>query len=104
MDDGPLTCARCGVEIARTDGRGRPARYCGEGCKRLTEFELRRLDRRLAGYHFELREELADRTPAAQAWTDNLNRTRAQRIRDLRRWIAEDEARLRELVGAPGDA
>jgi hypothetical protein len=94
-----LTCARCGVEIEPA-AHGRPPRYCSEACKRLTEFEIRRLDRHLAGYRFQLREELADRTPADRAFVDSLNRTRAQRIRDLRRWIAEDEARLRELVGS----
>jgi hypothetical protein len=94
-------CLKCGTPISAAPGPGRPPTYCGETCRRLTEFELRRLDRRLSRYADELREEQADRNPA-DAWIDNLGRTRTQRLNDLHRWIAEDEARLRELVGGAG--
>ena len=91
-------CVKCGTQLERAPGPGRPSRFCSQVCKRLVEFELRRIDRRLAGHYEELREERADRTPALEAWVDKLGRTRTQRIGDLRRWIAEDEQRLRELV------
>jgi hypothetical protein len=92
------TCLKCGAELERAAGPGRPPSYCGATCKRLVEYEIRRLDRRLADYEFQLREEQADRNDPA-AWIDNLGRTRTQRINDLRKWVAADEARLRELIG-----
>ena len=75
-----MTCIKCGSLFEPSFGPGRPARYCSYVCKRLVEFELRRIDRRLAAYHEQLREEQADRAAASDAWIDNLNRTRAQRI------------------------
>ena len=105
MKVGKLTCIKCGSLFEPSFGPGRPARYCSYVCKRLVEFELRRIDRRLAAYHEQLREEQADRAAASVAWIDNLSRTRAQRIGDLRRWIDEDEKRLRALVeGSVADA
>jgi hypothetical protein len=84
-------------------GPGRPPTYCGESCRRLVEYEIRRLDRRLGAYELELREELADRTPAEDAWIDKLGRTRTQRINDLKKWMAADSARLHELVGGTSE-
>jgi sugar-specific transcriptional regulator TrmB len=77
---------------------GRPPSYCSAPCRRLAEYEIRRLDRRLGRYEDQLREELADRNEASH-WVDNLGRTRTQRLNDLRKWIAADESRLRELAG-----
>ena len=94
-----MPCAKCRTPLAPYAGSGRPSAYCGEACRRLAEYEIKRIDRRLARDQLQLREELADRNPADH-WIDNLGRTRAQRIRDLRKWIAEDEQRLRELVGS----
>lgn len=92
-----LNCAKCGMPIEHDGGPGRPPTYCSATCKRLVEFELRRLDRRLANYALELREELADRLPARR-WVDNLGRDRDQRIADLKTWIAADEERLAQLL------
>jgi predicted nucleic acid-binding Zn ribbon protein len=94
----PNCCVRCSAPLPEAADTGRPARYCGDSCKRLVEYEVRRLDRRIAAYELELREELADRAPAAEAWIDNLSRTRAQRINDLRRWIDTDTERLQMLL------
>lgn len=44
-----MTCAKCGGTIQPHAGRGRPATYCSTACKRLIEFERRRLARELAG-------------------------------------------------------
>ncbi len=94
----PLACLRCTAALPEGASTGRPARYCSDTCKRLVEYEVRRLDRRIAGYELELREELADRAPAADAWVDTLSRTRAQRIGDLRKWIKTDTERLHQLL------
>ena len=95
----PVACLKCGTPLPERVGTGRPSLYCGATCRRLAEFEIRRVDRRLAGYGVELREELADRASAADACVDKLTRTRIQRINDLKKWIAADEQRLRELAG-----
>lgn len=94
-----LTCLRCAALLPEGADTGRPARYCGDTCKRLVEYEVRRLDRRISGYALQLREEQADRTPADEAWIDELGRTRAQRMGDLRRWIKTDSERLSLLLG-----
>lgn len=93
-----ITCLKCRAPLPVRSGTGRPAVYCGETCRRLAEYEIRRLDRRLGRYEDELREELADRNPADH-WIDNLGRSRPQRINDLKKWIAADEQRLREITG-----
>ena len=99
MTEKPTTCAKCGTALAPYVGTGRPSAYCGEVCRRLAEYEIKRIDRRLAQDQLQLREELADRNEP-DAWIDNLGRNRRQRIGDLRKWIKADEARLRELVGS----
>jgi hypothetical protein len=40
------TCLKCGSPVARSP-RGRPKTYCGPVCRRLTEYSIRRLTRRL---------------------------------------------------------
>lgn len=92
-----MNCTKCGAPLEAVPGPGRPSNYCGTTCRRLVEYEIRRLDRRIAGYEFQLREEQADRNAPA-AWIDNLGRTRTQRINDLRKWVRADEQRLRELI------
>ncbi len=39
-------CVKCGVGLER-GGRGRPSRFCSEGCKTSTEAEMRRLNTNL---------------------------------------------------------
>jgi len=100
-----LTCIKCGSLFEPSFGPGRPARYCSYVCKRLVEFELRRIDRRLAAYHEQLREEQADRAAASHAWIDNLNRTRAQQIGGFAPLDRRRRERLRALVeGSVADA
>src|SRR5262245_54118396 len=93
-----LRCVKCGSPLERASGAGRPPTYCGDACKRLVEYEVRRIDRRLSKYEDELREEQADRNGADHR-IDNLGRTRTQRINDLRKWIQADEERLAQLLG-----
>ena len=37
-----VTCRKRGADLAPREGAGRPAIYCSVGCRRATEFELRR--------------------------------------------------------------
>jgi hypothetical protein len=37
----PDTCRKCGRELEHPE-TGRPKNYCGEGCRRAREYELRR--------------------------------------------------------------
>lgn len=90
-----LTCAKCKAAIEPRPGPGRPPTYCSDACKRLIEFELRRIDRRLAKYESDRRELLYD-GPYDDSWDEA---ERKKRLRALRRWIDEDEARLRQLAG-----
>ena len=96
-----MTCAKCGSIFERQPGPGRPPAYCGDLCKRLVEYEVRRIDRRLGAYELEQRELKAEGT----AWRDDSDRQK--RLRALRRWIRMDEDRLGELLAAgrgTGDA
>lgn len=89
-------CIKCGSPLAPKAGTGRPAIYCGESCRRLVEYEIRRLDRRIAGYELELRGLRYD-------GPDDFDDTeRQKRMRALRRWITEDEARLLALLSGAG--
>ena len=87
-----LACLKCSSPLEPRAGAGRPAIYCGEPCRRLAEYEIRRLDRRIAGYEQELRGLRYD----GPGFDDS---ERLKRMRALRRWIAADEARLRLLLG-----
>jgi hypothetical protein len=40
-------CRKCGADLPARPRRGRPAAYCSEPCRRLAEYEIRRIDRRL---------------------------------------------------------
>lgn len=85
-----MTCRKCGSELPTRTGRGRSPTYCSSGCRRATEYELRRLQKAL-----ELVEEQArwcrfgwhGRRPTEAAKYD------AERVR------LED--RLRELLDDP---
>lgn len=89
-----MTCSKCGAEFERDPGPGRPRSYCGDLCKRLVEYEIRRIDRRLGAYEVEQRELKAD---GPDEFDDE---DRQKRLRALRKWIRQDEDRLRVLVGA----
>jgi hypothetical protein len=88
----PLTCAKCGSPLERAPGPGRPPSFCGAACKRLVEYEVRRLDRRIADYELEQRGLKFD-------GPDHDDRDRQRRMRALRRWIRADRERLRALLG-----
>jgi len=92
----PRSCATCGAELPPKEGPGRPPTYCGEACRRLAEWRIRMLARRIAGYELEQRG-LKFEGPSDNEWDE---RERQRRMRALRKWLAADEARLRELIAA----
>lgn len=87
-------CPVCNAEVQVSEGRGRPHRYCGEPCRRSAEFAIRRLNRRLDGYEIELRE-----VESGADYRFREPKPQAARVANLQKWIAEDQARLRALLG-----
>lgn len=78
---------------------GRPPTYCGDGCRRAAEYELRRIQRHLERLEAERRELQRSRvTPEHFQWRDPCNRTPEEARGDVDREIAELEGRLRALV------
>lgn len=95
-------CVKCRRALEQT-GTGRPKAYCGEGCRRAAEHEVRRISRRLERLEDE-RRVLAHTTREAfgnYMWKEvaTLGRTLAQARKDVAEDIAADEARLLALVG-----
>lgn len=88
------TCATCGTPLEPREGPGRPSTYCGEPCRRLAEYRLRSLAKRIDAGEMQLRRLLAER-----GYGDPEERRR--RVCQLRAWIAADTAKMRELLGAP---
>lgn len=86
-------CAACDAELEQTAGPGRPKLYCSEPCRRLIEFRIRALARRLEKYELHQRDIKAGIGP----YLDDEERQR--RLRALRRWIKLDTASLRSLLG-----
>lgn len=90
-------CPSCGIGLKRKRGRGRPAVYCSEPCRRLAEFTLRILARRIDRQEVELRELQA----SAQRIMTLDEEIRRARVALVRKWLAEDQAKLAALLGAP---
>jgi hypothetical protein len=90
-------CPSCGAAVEKRDGPGRPTVYCGEPCRRLAAFQIRTIVRRVDRAELALRElkagELGD---YRHLDTDE----RRKVIALYRRWLAEDQAKLRALIGA----
>ena len=85
-------CASCGADIEPRSGPGRPSVYCSDPCRRMAEFRIRGLVRRLDKSEVELRA-----LKVGGGFLDDDDRRR--RMRALRRWIALDTARLRAFLG-----
>lgn len=94
-----MNCAKCGAELPEPAATGRPRRYCSVTCRRLAELERLRLTRIL---------ERLEQQRVDEEFTSGIDlgdwkgRTRAQRLADTRRAIADIEARLRELIEDEG--
>jgi hypothetical protein len=90
-------CPICTADVPISEGRGRPHVFCGEVCRRTAEFGIRRLARRIDATEVELRSALAGLTKYSMPFHDE--RERAYRVAVLRRWLEEDTAKLRALLG-----
>lgn len=95
-------CPSCGGPIEPHSGPGRPSIYCGEGCRRAAEFSIRGLVRRIDKAELELRELLAPGGIYSRVGVSGYlgERERDQRAQALRDWLAQDQGRLRALLGA----
>ena len=88
-----LACASCGAALEPSPGPGRPKTYCSEACRRVAEFQIRGIVRRLEKYELELRELKVHTNHWDLPW-------RGRRMRALKRWIETDTAKLREILCA----
>lgn len=87
-------CPSCGAALPPHEGGpGRPAVYCSEPCRRLAEFRIRALCRRIEKYELEQREVKAGN----HSYYEQEDYDR--RLRALRTWIKRDNATLRALLG-----
>lgn len=89
------TCAKCG-DVLEQPSTGRPPTYCGPTCRRASEYELRRLQRRLesAERNVEHARESMEfgYAPLAQ---------RRKRLAFAEQQLADLEERLRVLLADP---
>jgi hypothetical protein len=79
------TCLKCS-EPLQQPATGRPPVYCSVGCRRATEYELRRLQRHLEAVEGELRAIRVGRS----AWPEHRRKLESERKRL--------ETRLAELL------
>ena len=89
------SCLKCGAALKKPP-TGRPPTYCGEGCRRSSEYELRRLLRlleRLDRLRIERRVAIASTSFLGPESKDDV-------LRVLKAEIARGEARLHELADA----
>jgi len=101
MSDQPR-CRKCSTPIEQSAGKGRPAAYCGIACRRLAEFEVRRLTRLLEGLE-EKRIHLEQPSVLAHPIKDLYGRTATEELDDLLKSMARVENRLRALLGAESE-
>jgi hypothetical protein len=80
-------CPRCGRGLRTVSGSGRPAIYCSQGCRRAAEFEIRRVNERLASLETRLSELRV--TTLKTGWEDSAELLQAE--------ISVQRARLADL-------
>lgn len=85
-------CVKCGAELSAPP-TGRPPTYCSTGCRRATEYELRRLQRRLE----RLEEDLGWLRPLRPDVFTIYGKA-GPAVAQVTADIAEAEARMRELL------
>ncbi len=81
-------CRLCWCTIPNRRHLGRPKIWCSVKCRRLAEYEIRRINRRL--------EELETQLAGARAYSRSWERSR---INWLEKQIGEGTHRLGELIG-----
>ena len=78
-----------------SDGRGRPALYCTTACRRISEYRLNRLLRRIERCEIEIRELQAGLYGEYYRLDPDVRRARLRRVR---KWLKADHEALRTLV------
>lgn len=86
------TCIMCGFSFIAVHKRGRPQVYCTVECRRLAEYEIGRLNRRLE----QLESRRAEIAANGHKWEQTM-------LVPLDAQIEEATARLRGLLSAPAD-
>ncbi len=87
-------CPKCGAPIPDAGGPGRPKIFCSTGCRRLAEYEIRRLNETIGKLEDSAR---SLRNPATLHLESD-----ALHLDFLAAEIARAEARLRALITADG--
>ena len=82
-----ISCRQCSGDLGELLAIGRPRAYCSSRCKRLTEYEIRRLQRRLV----TLEDQAAQLRARQSPWDGT-------RLEILDRQIKEATNRLGDLV------
>jgi predicted nucleic acid-binding Zn ribbon protein len=90
------TCRICGAPIEPRSKTGRPSVYCSVGCRRASEYELRRLQARLIRLEDEAERCRRDRSGLAHMDGG----TAAEHSADIEREILRAAQRLRELLAS----
>ncbi len=99
-------CPKCGAEVPKPAGPGRPATYCSSARRRAAEFELRRAQRRLesAEVDHETKRRLVESIDAGMAWASDKTAARARlELGQAQRLVVELEARMRLLLSGGAD-
>lgn len=97
IDASLTTCRKCACACAfGANASGRPALYCSTGCRRAAEYELRRIQTRLAMLENQLSDCKLNRSPIMN-WDGTSAEERATHLREV---IAEEEARFKALLGS----
>ncbi|MDB5637759.1 MAG: hypothetical protein JWP51_2667 [Bradyrhizobium sp.] len=90
----PTTCALCPRILPPSKATGRPATFCSIRCRRASEYEIRRIDKRIG----DLETQLSDRRISNLKFfsgVDDPERIQAE--------IDRLKTRLLELFGRPDD-
>jgi hypothetical protein len=94
-------CKKCGAPL-QIPPTGRRPEYCGQGCRRLSEFEIRRLSRELDRLETQ-RINLAQPGIRSSRLRDIYGRSSEKQLTDTVHSIETVESRLRVLLGAESE-
>ena len=96
-----MKCQTCGTEIEKP-ATGRPKRYCSTACRRVAEFEIRRLNKRIGRLEERFDDE-SEQVDAPTPWDDVYGRNPAARLAAVEKLIRRAETRLKTLLTAAED-
>ncbi len=89
-------CAVCSKKFP-TSSKGK--KYCSEGCRRIAEFEIRRINRRLERLEDRRADEEMD-VLAPVHYNDMLGRSPEERLHTIETQIKAEKTRLAALVNS----